>query len=137
MDSAEPVCAPPPRPDEDPLTRYPAYRPLFAAALDPRLHRIDHLDALLASGRAQFWSGDAAALVTELRTFPAGATAICVLVAAGDKDEIVGRLRPRAEQWARDQAGCSLAIVESRPGWQRALRPHGYAAYQVALVKAL
>jgi hypothetical protein len=118
------------------MTGYADFRDRFAAALDPRLHRIGHLDALLLSGGAQLWTGEQAALVTEIRTFPTGATAICVLVAAGEIGEIVDRLRPEAERWARE-AGCGLAIVESRGGWQRALRPHGYAPFQVSLLKSL
>lgn len=118
------------------MTNYPDFRPRFAAALDPRLHDIAFLDAMLAAGRAQYWEGEAAALVTELRSFPSGAAAVCALVAAGDPEEIVDRLRPRAESLGR-AAGCGFSIVESRPGWQRLLAPHGYAPFQLSLIKPL
>ena len=115
---------------------YARFRPLFAEALDPRLYAIEHLDGLLCSGRAQIWFGEAAAIVTELRTYPAGARAIHGLVAAGALDEIVDRLIPRAEAWARS-IGCGFAIIESRPGWARALKHQGYEPHQVAVRKAL
>ena len=115
---------------------YARFRPQLERALDPRLYTIAHLDALLASGRAQLWAGEAAAIVTELRTYPTGAAVIHGLVAAGRLEEIVGVLIPRTEDWARS-LGCVLAIVESRPGWARALAAHGYAPHQLALRKPL
>jgi hypothetical protein len=115
---------------------YERFRPIFAEAIDPRLYSIEHLDALLQSGRAQIWVGEAAAIVTEIRTYPAGAAVIHGLVAAGDLDEIVDTLIPRAEAWARS-IGCAMAIVESRPGWPRALRQQGYEPHQVSVRKAL
>ena len=115
---------------------YARFRPRLAEALDPRLHTIEHLDALLLSGRARIWIGAGAAIVTELRAYPTGATAIHGLVAAGDLGEIVGTLIPKAEAWARS-IGCAMAIIESRPGWARALEAQGYAPHQLALRKAL
>lgn len=115
---------------------YARFRPLFAEALDARLYTVEHLDALLLSGRAQVWFGENAAIVTEIRTYPTGARVIHGLVAAGDLDEIVGALIPRAEAWGRS-IGCVLAIIESRPGWARALKRKGYAPHQVALRKVL
>jgi hypothetical protein len=115
---------------------YARFRERFAQALDPRLYSIEYLDSLLFTGKAQIWFADNAALVTELRTYPSGVTAICVVVAAGSKEEVVDILRPRAEAWAQS-IGCSLVIVESREGWKRALRPHGYAPFQVSLAKEL
>jgi hypothetical protein len=84
---------------------YERFRPIFAEAIDLRLYSIEHLDALLQSGRAQIWFGTEAAIVTEIRAYPAGATVIHGLVAAGDLDEIVETLIPRAEAWARS-IGC-------------------------------
>ena len=118
------------------MTAYARFRPLFAEALDPRLYTIDYLDRLLASGRAQLWAGDGAAIVTEVRDYPAGGRVLHGLVAAGALEEIVETLVPRAEAWGR-AVGCVLAIVESRPGWARTLKAHGYAPHQVALRKEL
>jgi hypothetical protein len=118
------------------MTDYLRFRSRFGEALDPRLHGIEHLDALVLSGQAQLWLGDAAAIVTEVRTYPTGAAVIHGLVAAGDLDEMVGTLIPKAEAWARS-IGCAMAIIESRPGWARALRRCGYAPHQLAVRKDL
>ena len=112
------------------------WRAEFGKALDERLYTVEHLDTLVAGGRAQIWFGDKAAMVTEVRTYPTGARVIHGLVAAGDLDEISEVLIPRAEAWARS-LGCVLAVIESRPGWARQLRRHGYEPHQLAVRKAL
>lgn len=112
------------------------WRGEFARALDPRLFTIEHLDQILLRGLAQAWFGENACLVTEIRPFPSGAMAICVLIAAGDKEEIAGPLRERAETWAKE-GGCSFVIVESREGWGKVLKPFGYDQFQVSLIKEL
>ena len=114
---------------------YARFRPLLEAAIDGRFHTIDHLDWMIRTGRAQLWTCGKAAMATELRDYP-GCRAIHGLAAAGDLDEIRDILIPAAEAWGRSQ-GCAFAIVESRPGWQRALRTHGYELHQVAIVKGL
>ena len=112
------------------------WRAEFAKALDARLYTIGHLDDLLLGGRAQLWFGDDAAMVTEVRSYPSGALVVHGLVAAGDLDEIVATLIPKAEAWARS-LGCVLAIIESRPGWARALKARGYAPHQLSVRKSL
>jgi len=115
---------------------YRRFRPLFAEAMDPAFYPIDHLDALLLSGRARLFVGEEAAIVAEIRAYPGGARAVHGLVAAGRIEEIVDALIPRAEAWGRAR-GCTHAVVESRAGWMRALRLHGYEPHQVALRKDL
>ena len=114
---------------------YERFRPLLADAIDGRFHGIAHLDGLIRTGRAQYWSTAGAAMATEIRDYP-GCRAIHGLAAAGELDEIRSILIPAAEAWGRSQ-GCTYAIIESRPGWQRALRNHGYELHQVAVVKGL
>ena len=111
------------------------WRAELARAIDASLYDIFYLDTLVGSGRAQCWFGDEACIVTELREYPR-ARAIHGLVAAGDLGEIVGTLIPRAEAWGRS-VGCSVAVIESRPGWARTLEGSGYEMHQVALRKAL
>jgi hypothetical protein len=115
---------------------YAAFRARFAEALDPRLYRIEHLDALVASGRAIFMAAGDAAILFELRSYPTGAKAVHGLVAAGDVERITGLLIPSAEVWGVAQ-GCIGATIESRPGWARLLKPHGYTVHQVAVWKDL
>jgi len=115
---------------------YAAFRARFAEALDPRLYGIEHLDALVASGRAIFMAAGDAAILFELRTYPTGARAVHGLVAAGDAERITALLIPSAEAWGVAR-GCIGATIESRPGWARLLKPHGYAVHQVAVWKDL
>ena len=114
---------------------YRRFRALFAEAIDGRFHTIDHLDWMIRTGRAQYWQSADAAMATEVRGYPA-CRAIHGLVAAGDLDQIRSLLIPAAETWGR-ASGCAFAIIESRPGWQRALRNHGYELHQIAVVKGL
>ena len=49
---------------------------------------------------------------------------------------IVNVLIPRAEEWGRS-IGCTLAIIESRPGWAREMKKHGYSTHQISISKEL
>ena len=118
------------------MTDYQRFRPLFEQALDPRFYNIEYLDSLVLSMRAQIWFSDNAAIVTEVKTYPSGATAICGVIAAGDLGEIVNVLIPKAEEWGRS-LGCTFAMIESRQGWARQMKQHGYAPFQVSIVKEL
>ena len=103
--------------------------------MDPALYPIEYLDELILTGAARLWVGEHAAIVAEIRDYPGGARVVHGLVAAGRMEEIVG-LIPLAEAWGRE-AGCTMAIVESRAGWMKALRPSGYEMHQVSLRKEL
>jgi hypothetical protein len=121
------------------LPDWPAYhhfRPQLAKALDPAFYPIEYLDDLLRCGRARLFASGGAAMVAELRLYPGGARAVHCLVAAGRMDEITGVLRPEVEAWGR-ASGCTIAIVESRAGWAKLLKPHGYAPHQIAILKSL
>ena len=115
---------------------YHRFRPQLAEALDPDFYPIEYLDALILSGRARFWAGAHAAIVAEIRDYPGGARAVHGLVAAGRIEDIVNQLIPLAEAWGK-AIGCTSAIIESRSGWMRALKPHGYEPHQVAVRKEL
>ncbi len=115
---------------------YAAFRDQFAEAMDPRLYPIEHLDQLLIAGQAQFFATDKAAIVTEIKTFPTGAKAVCGLIAAGDLAHIENLLIPRAEQWGK-RHGCTFGMIESRPGWAKRMKRHGYEVFQVAIIKEL
>lgn len=113
---------------------YRRFRAAFGALIDQRRYTLAWLDARIASGAARCWSTGHAAIVTELRHYPTGAADIHGLIAAGALPDIVTVLIPRAEAWARS-IGCLGAIVESREGWAKILKTHGYAPYQLALRK--
>jgi hypothetical protein len=114
---------------------YCAFRPAFAEVMDERYHTLRWLDEQVLSGKVQFWRSDNAALLTELKDYPTGARDIHVVIAAGDKGEIIG-LAPQAEQFGREN-GCIGATVESRIGWAKALKPFGYETHQLTVRKEL
>lgn len=115
---------------------YVSFRDAFRQAIDERYFPLDWLDGRILDGRALFMRSEHAAIVVELRQYPGGAMDVHGLIAAGDKDEIVGDLIPRAEAWGRENA-CLAGVVESRPGWARALKPSGYEVSQITVRKEL
>jgi len=115
---------------------YLRFRDRFAEAMDPRFYTIEFLDGLLFQGMAEFMAGDDAAIVVEIKEFPTGARAVCGVIAAGDMNEIVQSLIPQAEAWGKAK-GCNLGMIESRPGWARVMKQHGYETFQVSLVKEI
>lgn len=115
---------------------YQKFRPQLAEALDPAFYPIEYLDDLLLSGRARLFVSPHAAMVAELRLYPGGARVVHCLVAAGRIAEVAGALRAEVEAWGRGQ-GATMALVESRAGWMKVLKQHGYAPHQVSLLKQL
>lgn len=118
------------------MNDYLRWREQFASALDPRLYPIAYLDALVGTFRAQCFTTDRAAIVTEIKTFPTGARAVAGLIAAGDLTEIETVLIPQAEEWGRLN-GCAFGMIDSRPGWAKRMKKHGYRTWQVSLIKEL
>lgn len=117
------------------MNDYLRFRPLFAEAVDTRLYTIDHLDAIMLSGRGKCWASDKAAIVAEIKQFPTGAKAVCGVLAAGELEEIV-KLIPLAEAWGK-AGGCAFGMIDSRPGWAKRMKRHGYETWQVSLIKEL
>lgn len=115
---------------------YQRFRPQLAEALDPAFYPIEFVDELLLLGRAQIFCSDHAAMVAEIKEYPGGARVVHCLVAAGRMEEIVDAIRPQVEAWGI-RNGCRQAIVESRSGWMKILKPHGYSVHQVSVLKEL
>jgi hypothetical protein len=115
---------------------YLYFRDAFRDAIDERYYPMEWLDERLLTGRAVFMRSAHAAIVVELRQFPGGAMDVHGLIAAGDKNEIITDLIPHAEEWGREN-GCLAGVVESRPGWAKALKPYGYTVSQVTVRKEL
>lgn len=114
---------------------YERWRDGFAAALDPRFHGIEYVDTLVWYGRAKLFANHRAALLAEIKIYPSGASDVHVLVGAGDLDALVA-LEPQLAAWGRE-LGCLGVLIESREGWARIMKNHGYAPHQVALRKEL
>ena len=113
---------------------YTEWRDAFADVMDERYYTLDWLDIRLLNGDVMFWGSESAAIVAELRDYPTGAKDVHGLIAAGDLREIVEDLIPKAEAWGRAN-GCIAAVIESRPGWVKALP--GYELHQCHVRKEL
>lgn len=79
-------------------------------------HKIEDIEAGLASGRFRFWGGERSAVVTETVQYPQY-TALCFALAAGEMDE-VRRMVAHVESYAR-AAGIKHLQWSGRPGWAR------------------
>lgn len=89
----------------------------------------------IEAGDAQLWGGARSAVVTVIEDQPRERRLLFWL-AGGELDEIVQQLIPAAERWGRDR-GCRRAIIVGRPGWERALKPKGYAPIARLIAKDL
>lgn len=115
---------------------YQRFRDLLAGANRPEFYPIEWLDNQVATGMAIPIIGEDAAMVIGARLYPGGARIGHIKAAAGDMGELIHELGPRAEEWGRAH-GCTMALIEGRPGWPRALREHGWRDYQISLLKDL
>jgi N-acyl-L-homoserine lactone synthetase len=115
---------------------YLEFRDRFAEVTEPAYFPFDWLDEQMFHGHVRLFRTDNSAIIVELRRFPGGALDVHGLVAVGDQKEIVDELIPRAEEWAKER-GCTAAVIQSRPGWQRVMKSSGYDLHQVTVRKEL
>lgn len=111
--------------------------PLLDAALAQggRTHALEDVRALVLEGRAQFWAAPGSACVTVLEDDPRERR-LLVWLAGGALRELVDKVLPRMEAWGRTQ-GCRRLLLIGRPGWERALKPNGYAPLARVIAKDL
>jgi hypothetical protein len=111
----------------------PAYLPFRdeLTALDPDRYPAIYIDAQVWSGAWQCWGDGKAAILAEIKTYPSGIREVHGIAAAGDLQSIKA-LIPLAEAWGKEN-GCARAVIDSRPGWERALPD--YEIHQVSIRK--
>ncbi|MFN4178047.1 hypothetical protein [Phenylobacterium sp.] len=100
-----------------------------------RTHALEHVAGMIEAGEAQLWAGDRSAMVTLVEDEPLERR-LLIWLAGGNLEELVRRLRPAAEAWART-AGCRRVLIVGRPGWERALAREGYAPLARVVAKEL
>ena len=110
----------------DPET-WAAAKPLLEEALEHQdTHSIIDVYRALEEGDAQLWCADKSCIVTEILEHPHKRVAR-IWLAAGNRFELVSRMLPDIENWARD-LGCDSVEVVGRKGWKRVLpdytQPH-------------
>jgi len=114
---------------------YQMHRAEVGKAMDERCHTLDWLDVQILNDQARIFGSESAVIVVTVKQYPAGATELHGLVAAGELDGILP-LIDDAEYWARE-AGVTFACIASRQGWERVLKTRGYTLYQQHLRKDL
>lgn len=117
------------------MTPYQRHRDAIAALLDPRCYTIEWLDAQIERGDMIVFGNDAAAIVIAVKQYPAGATELHGMVAAGKLHSILDLIN-QAEVWGRLN-NITFACIASRPGWSKVLMRRGYSVYQTVLRKDL
>lgn len=116
--------------------KYLRFRDRFAALLDPAYYTIDWLDEQVRSGEFLVFTGDNSAILASIKVYPTGLKELHGMAAVGNLVELVGSLIPVAEQFGRS-IGCAVGVIESREGWGKVMKAHGYELYQTSLRKTL
>lgn len=137
--AAAPDIETPPEPDPEPVSPLEAqwlrFRDQFADAMEGGLYTIGDLEQMIADGRAYFWPGRAAAVITERVAYPSGEAVMQSIWGVGDLAEIL-ELTPGIEAAAR-LVGCSRMLIEGRAGWARVLKGRGYEPWSTTVSKVL
>lgn len=87
-------------------------------------HTIEDVEEAIETGEAHFWPGKQSAVITEFHFFPR-LTTLHFWLAGGDMNELLTDMHPVIEAWAK-AAGATRITLAGRPGWLRAMKPHGY-----------
>lgn len=114
----------------DAETEWARCAPWIEAALEWQrgTHTLEDVRAQIEAGKAVFWPGKRAAVVTEFFDYPRR-RALNFWLLGGDPVELIKRMRPCIEAWG-EANGATLFLGFGRPDqhhWAQALRRHGYA----------
>jgi len=100
-----------------------------------RTHSLMDVAAMVDSGEARLWLGERCALVTLIEEDPLERR-LLLWLAGGDLGELRETMLPQLEGAAR-AAGCRRLLIVGRAGWERALKPKGFAPLARIIAKEL
>lgn len=111
-------------------------RPVIEAALayTPGTHNYDVLLGMILQGQLAFWPLPNSFMLTEIHTFPL-ARHFHIFLAGGHLEELV-HMHGDVIELAR-ALQCDKLTLAGRPGWERALKRHGWSPYLVTLAKEI
>jgi hypothetical protein len=105
-----------------------------ALAYTPGTHTYDQLVGMVLQGRLTFWPLERTFMLTEVHTFP-NARHYHIFLAGGNMEKLV-EMHPDVILLAK-ALGCDKLTLAGRPGWERALKAHGWNPYLVTLAKEI
>jgi hypothetical protein len=114
---------------------YGRHRAEIAGLLDERYYPLEWVETAICEGRIALLHNDGAVLGVERRHYPGGASELHAMFAAGTLSSVLELCDQACE--AGKLAGLDCAAVESRGGWEKALRSRGFVRDRVRLVKGL
>ena len=118
-----------------PVEAYYRHRDEILTMLDERFWPREWLEAQIASGGIGLLANDGAVIGFEVRTYPGGATELHGMFAAGDLPAILELIEQICARAAAQ--GLTIAAIESRSGWEKALKTRGFVRDKVRIVKEL
>lgn len=114
---------------------YQRHRDEIAEMLDPRCYSVAWLDMEILQGRALAIGNDRAVIVVTVKHYPAGATELHGLVAAGELEGILELIDEAVK--SATQEGMTFAAISSRPGWVKVLKGRGFHVHQIEVRREL
>lgn len=111
------------------------WRDDIASMLDERFYPLGWVEQQIAKGAIGLLENEGAIIGIERREYPGGAVELHGMFAAGDKGAIRELVKDAIA--AARVAGCDIAAIESRLGWEREFRSLGFERDKVRIVKDL
>ena len=108
------------------------HRAEIAAILDERYYPLPWLEAEIAAGRIGLMHNDTAIIGIERRHYPGGAIELHGMFAAGRLLGILELIDLAVE--AARLSGCTVAAIDSRPGWAVVLKTRGFVRDRLRIV---
>lgn len=118
------------------LAEYQRFRDRFISILDPALYTPAWLDCMVLTGQFRLFTSERSAILASIHVYPTGLKEVRGEAAVGNLGELIRHAIPQAEVWARSQ-DCTLASIQSRPGWIKMMKHSGYDLHQSCIRKVL
>ena len=111
------------------------HRGEIASILDERFYPLAWVEQEIAAGRIGLMHNDTAIIGIERRVYPGGAVELHGMFAAGRMAGVLELIDLAIE--AGRLSGCTVAAIDSRPGWATVLKTRGFVRDRLRIVKDL
>lgn len=108
--------------------------PLIESALKYQdEHDLDSIKREIFLKQAQLWEGEKSVIVTQIEEYPK-IKKCRIWIAAGDMVELVEKMLPAVEKWAKKENCYAIGVV-GRKGWSRVLLDKGYEEPRLTILE--